>query len=166
MGMFSFLSNIFNNKLSPEKINQIIDSTICDEDKDLISDQDIIWINSLNSNDIEKILQEDDMFRFGRFKSLKDSGLNTNESIKSILHDFPFFYLDKDKKTKMPGNEDIWKTLNDDDMRLPFCIKDRFNKFLMSVQYNDDLKNKFQYYITNSSSANSAIRKMIRNNIF
>lgn len=165
MGIISFISNIFTNNLSKDKINNIINCIISNKDKDLVLDEDIIWVSNLKKYDIEKILQEDEMFRMARFKLLRDSGLDPNNIIKSILHDFPLFYLDKNTRENMPGNEDIWKTLDDDDMRLPFCIKNRFNKLLMMAQYgdNDDsLKNTFKYYVGNSRTINSAIRKMIR----
>lgn len=144
-----------------KKYYDILDS----KDIELVKEEDIVWISRLKYQDIQKIFEEDDLFRNGRFVALRKEGASVNEAIMSILHDFPLFYVFKEKRNELPGNEDIWITLKDNDMRLPFCIKNRFNNYISKLLKNNQ-GDIFKSYIDTSSTANAAIRRMINDGLF
>ena len=77
-----------------KKYYDILDS----KDIELVKEEDIVWISRLKYQDIQKIFEEDDLFRNGRFVALRKEGASVNEAIMSILHDFPLFYVFKEKR--------------------------------------------------------------------
>lgn len=155
-----------NTKPTDSKIREFIIKYIHPNDHDLLKKEDIIWMAGLTHNDIEKIITQDDIFRMGRYSMLLKSGLDDITSIKTVLHDYPLFYVSSDARSRMPSPENGLILFSDDDLRLPFCVKNRFNHFIFLASHDVNIKNIFQSYLNKSSSANSAVRRMIRDNIF
>ena len=138
-------------------IHRIIDMGVLDEkDIDLITNEDLDWIGSIRNVNayILNILEDDETFRLGAFRNDTNSGKSSDESVRSILKAYPYFYPDKKYRNDMPNS-----TINytDDDMKLPFLIRHRVDKFRMS--------NKLKKYVKeleNSSTSHAFFRKMHR----
>lgn len=141
--------------------NEFISRYIDPNDINLITDDDINWQMELSPRDIETLRNQDDIFRMGRFSKLIESGHNDVSAAKAVLKDYPFYYIYPSQRCIMPMSETGEIIYTDDELRLPFCLKNRVNNLFLSSSHDSSKKRLLNYYTSTSKSLNSMIRQMI-----
>ena len=128
-------------------------------DTGMITRADLDWFNALSgTEEIAQIFETDHIFREGAFASEIKGGLDSKSASLKVVEAYPFFYINTEDRFEMPhmGEDSIPYT--DDDMRLPFFIKNRVNRFTSSLF----LSVRFGIKRKESLTFNAFIRRMLR----
>lgn len=120
------------------------------DDRDLVSSEDIEWWNKLSFQDCQALEQEDNVFRLAAFTKFRETdGLSDEEAGKKVRLSFPFYY------GKLEHRADEKFTLGTADAKLPYVLKDRINRAVMSRLIDKNA-------VMQASSMNALVREFIR----
>lgn len=123
---------------------------IHENDRNLVRPDDIAWWNSLSFDDCVALEQQDSAFKLAAYiKYVEKDGLDKADAAKRVRLGFLYFY------TQVSGRSEPKFTLPDDDAPLPYPLKERINRALMSGQIS-------RADFSQASSANALIRERIR----
>lgn len=124
------------------------------DDRDLVRPGDVEWWNSLSFDDCLLLEKEDNVFRFAAFQKFHEQdGLSVDDAGKKVRLQFPTFYWNLKSRA-----EEKFK-LNAADAMLPYVIKDRINRAMMSGKID-------KHSVQNAPSFNALMRQLIRANRF
>jgi len=124
--------------------------TIHPHDQDLVKPEDVAWWNELSFDDCQAIEKEDNVFRFAAFKKfIEIDGLSDAEAGKKVRLAFPIFYWKLEHRAEEKFN------LAATDAKLPYVLKDRINRALMSRLIDKQA-------VEQASSFNALVRQLIR----
>jgi len=122
------------------------------DDKELVTDYDFKWWESLTLDDCKAFEKQDNVAQFALFmKLVKEDSLSEKEAAKYVRKSHIAYYV----TLKDRDNEPLGFT--DEDAKLPYILKDRANKAVIKYIRKMD-KNK----IKSASSMNAIVRKLIR----
>ena len=124
------------------------------DDRDLVRAEDIDWWNGLSLDDCTVLEQEDNVFRFASWrKFVETDGLSDTEAGKKVRLSFPTFYWILEHRVEEKFSLGIL------DAKLPYVLKDRINRALMSRLIAKQA-------VAQASSFNALVRQLIRSGRF
>jgi hypothetical protein len=122
------------------------------DDKELITEYDIQWWESLTLDDLKAFEQQDHVAQFALYiKLVKEDGLSSEEAVRQVRKIHPFYYATLDQRDDEPLG------YSGEDAKLPYILKDRINKAVMKYIRKMD-RNEIQ----SASSMNAIVRNLIR----
>lgn len=123
----------FQIENTKRRVNEFINQNIHPNDRNLVKDEDVIWQLSLSPEEIKKQREKDDTLRLGLFSLLIEKGYDDFKSTNTVLHDLPSYYIAYSQRDAMPKSDSWEIRYEDDELRLPFCLKNRVNNFLYQL---------------------------------
>lgn len=125
------------------------------DDKELVTQYDIQWWESLTLDDCAAFEKQDQVAQFAMYLKLtKEDGLSENEAGKRVRKNHIFYYGTLEQRADEPLG------FISEDAKLPYIIKDRVNKAVMKYVLKMD-KTK----IESASSMNAIVRNLIKTGI-
>jgi hypothetical protein len=122
------------------------------DDKELITEYDIHYWESLTLDDFKAFQKQDIFFQFALFKKLvEEDGLSNEEAVKQVRKIHPFYY------TTLEEREDEPLGFREDDAKLPYILNGRVNKAV--IKY---IRKMDKSEIASTSSMNAILRNIIR----
>jgi len=140
--------NFSDYLLEKEKIDEKIKIKFSKKRQEGVRDEDIKWWFNLHDLKRRMLLKVDDIIRLTMFKHFKQGGKNSEEAVMEIRKYQPM-YGDPDDTTHTSG----------EDRPLPYELKDRINKYIVSRTGD---REKLKIELLRSSSFNAYIREKIR----
>jgi len=123
---------------------------IHERDRDLVRQSDIDWWDTLTLKDCIALEKQDDVFKLAAFtKYMKEDGLDGAAAAKKLRLRFLYYYL------LSADRSDSRFSLDDKDVSLPYPLKDRINRAMMTGKIT-------KADMENTSSLNALIRDRIR----
>jgi hypothetical protein len=122
-------------------------------DRTLVRDSDVAWWNGLTLDDCKAFEQQDNITKVAALqKFMEEDGLSEEEAAKKVRRNFPFYYwaLEQRENEHFP--------LSESDAKLPYVLKDRINRALMSRKIDHQSLSK-------ATSLNALIRDLIRSGV-
>jgi hypothetical protein len=122
------------------------------DDKELVTEYDIKWWESLTLDDCKAFEQQDNVAQMALFMKLfEEDGLSKEEAAKRVRKSHIFYYGTLEQRDDEPLG------FLGEDAKLPYILKDRANKAVMKYIRKMD-KNE----IESTSSMNAIVRNLIR----
>lgn len=119
-------------------------------DKTLVRDEDAAWWNGLSLDDCKAFEHQDNITKVAAIqKFMKEDGLSEEEAAKKVRCNFPFYYWSLEQRN------DEHFPLSASDAKLPYLLKDRINRTLMSRKIGREA-------LSCASSLNALVRDLIR----
>jgi len=122
------------------------------DDKELVTDYDIEWWESLTLDDCVAFEKQDQVAQFALYLKLtKEDGLSKDKASKHVRKNHIFYYGTLEQRADEPLG------FIGEDAKLPYILKDRVNKAVMQYVLKMDKKK-----IESASSMNAIVRNLIR----
>jgi hypothetical protein len=122
------------------------------DDKELITEYDIQWWQSLTLEDCKAFEQQDNVAQFALFmKLVKEDGLSEEQAARQARKSHLFYYGTLEQRDNEPLG------FRGQDAKLPYILKDRANKAV--IKY---IRKMDKSEIESASSMNAIIRNLIR----
>jgi hypothetical protein len=121
---------------------------IHEADRDLVTSTDIDWFETLTPDDVRSLLQVDDVARMAHFLGKKEAGMSEDAAAASVRKSSLYYYLTIKGRDKEPD------CFQDEDARLPFCVKDRVNSLCLARLTHELMES--------STSMNAVARAFLR----
>ena len=119
-------------------------------DKTLVRDEDVAWWNGLSLDDCKVFEQQDNLTKVAAIqKFMEEDGLSEEEAAKKVRCNFTFYYWSLEER------DDEHFPLSASDAKLPYVLKDRINRALMSRKIDSEA-------LSRASSLNALVRDLIR----
>lgn len=116
----------------------------------LVRDDDVVWWNGLSLEDCKAFEQQDNITKVAALqKFMEEDGLSEENATIKVRRNFPFYYWALEQR------EDEHVPLSASDAKLPYVLKDRVNRALMSGKVDRQALNR-------SSSLNALVRELIQ----
>jgi hypothetical protein len=123
---------------------------IHNSDRVLVRDSDVAWWSGLSLDDCKAFEQQDNVTRVAALqKFMEEDGLSEEEAARKIRVTFPFYYWAIEQR------EDEHFPLSASDAKLPYVLKDRINRALMSRKID-------RQSLSKATSFNALIRELIQ----
>ncbi len=120
------------------------------DELDLVRPEDVEWWSGLSFENYQAWEKEDNFFRYMAFKDFVETdGLSSAEAGKKVRHFFSMFYGNLEERAEEKFN------LGAADARLPYVLKDRINRAVMSGIIDKQA-------LEQASSFNALVRQLIR----
>lgn len=122
------------------------------DDRELITEYDTQWWESLTLDDCKAFEQQDNVAQFALYlKLVKEDGLSEEQAARRVRKLHTFYY------GKLEQRDDEPLGFRGEDAKLPYILRDRANKAVIKYIRKMD-KNE----IESASSMNAIIRNLIR----
>jgi len=121
------------------------------DDKELVTDSDFKWWQSITLEDCKAFEHQDNIARLALFmKLVEKDGFSKEDASKRVRKVFTFYYGTPEQRDNEPLG------FSGDDSKLPYILRDRANKAIMKYMRN------IEEEIESSTSINAIIRSLIR----
>ena len=121
------------------------------DDKELVTEYDIKWWESLTLDDCKLMEQEDNVAQLALFMKLKEDSLAEEEAGRQARKSSLMYYGTLEQRDNEPLG------FHGDDAKLPYILKDRANKAV--IKY---IRKMDKSEIVAASSMNAIVRELIR----
>jgi len=121
------------------------------DDKELVTDYDVQWWESLTLADCEALEKQDQVAQFALYLKLVEDGLSKDEASRRVRKNHIFYYGTLEQRANEPLG------FIGEDAKLPYILKDRANKAVMK-----NVSKMGKTKIESSSSMNAIVRNLIR----
>jgi hypothetical protein len=123
------------------------------DDQDLVSEADRRWWSTLTLNDCQVFEEQDNLPKVTSFQYyIDEKGLTEEEAARRVRQSFVTYYATLEERNDEPF------AFADQDAKLPYVIKDRVNRYILTLNPGTAL----QPADVGASSVNALVRILIR----